>query len=394
MFNVRRLLLVFTACLLFGWAATGLVRAVNDEPPAPPAAQGLQLKIDRPNQPTQDAVAGFSTVRMRIPTGSIELDLNRVRSLVIESVDGEVVTGTAEMTDHSRLHGQILTASLPTTVGTATEPLPLTEGLKVTFVHPKQTGLTAALIGLLTLTVMEIVLGIDNVIFLAIVAGKLPPPQQPLARRIGLAAALGTRLLLLASLYWLMGATRPLFTLPDLPFLHDPEARGISVRDLVLLLGGLFLIAKSTKEIHNKIEHADGGAGVAKKTATFLWVILEIAVIDIIFSLDSVITAVGMVEDLWVMIVAMLVAVGVMIAFAEPIARFVDKNPSIKVLALSFLILIGALLVAESLGQHLDKGYIYFAMAFSVVIELINMRLRPKGVSPAPAGGTSAEATG
>jgi predicted tellurium resistance membrane protein TerC len=224
---------------------------------------------------------------------------------------------------------------------------------------------------------MEIVLGVDNIIFLAIIAAKLPEKQQPKARRIGLIAALGTRLLLLASLWLLMAATRPLFTLPELPFLHDPEARSISARDLVLLLGGLFLIGKSTKEIREKIEHANSGSGPAKKVASFAAVIVQIAIIDIIFSLDSVITAVGMVEDLWVMIVAMLVAVGVMVVFAEPISRFVDKNPSIKVLALSFLILIGMLLVAESLGQHMDKGYIYFAMAFSVVIELINMRLRP-----------------
>jgi len=177
-----------------------------------------------------------------------------------------------------------------------------------------------------------------------------------------------------------MGATKPLFTLPELPFLNDPEARGISIRDLVLFLGGLFLVAKSTKEIHEKVAKSDDGPKAGKKTANFWSVIVQIAIIDIIFSLDSVVTAVGMVEELWIMITAMLIAVAVMVIFAEPISRFVDRNPSIKILALSFLILIGALLVAEGLGQHIDKGYIYFAMAFAVVIEFINMKLRPKTI--------------
>ena len=378
--NARRLLSLFVA----GLVIASVVGAGDPPADAPPGE--LKIQIERPNEPSADGVARFRTLRMQVSAGAIDFDLHKVRSLVIDSVDEGVVSASVELTDHSRMHGQLLTRELPVTVGDATAPLPLAEGLKVKFLHPKKTGLTAALIGLLTLTVMEIVLGIDNIIFLAIVAGKLPPPQQPLARRIGLLAALGTRLLLLFTLTWLMAATKPLFTLPDLPFLHDPEARGISVRDLVLLLGGLFLIGKSTKEIHEKIEHAEAGPSPAKKAAGFAAVIVQIAVIDIIFSLDSVITAVGMVEDLWVMVVAMLLAVGVMVAFAEPISRFVDKNPSIKLLALSFLILIGALLVAESLGQHIDKGYIYFAMAFAVVIELINMRLR-KAEAVAPPNG-------
>jgi predicted tellurium resistance membrane protein TerC len=376
--NVRRFLIVFTGCLLFGWAASGLVRAVADDPASPPPPDGLKVEIEQAGQPPREAVAAFRTLRLKMTAGTIDLDLSKVKSVVVESVEAEVVTASVEMSDHSRMHGQLLTPELPVVADGKTEKLPLTEGLKVKFLHPRQTGLVAALIGLFTLTIMEIVLGIDNIIFLAIVAGKLPEPQQPKARRIGLAAALGTRLLLLAFLSWLMGATKPLFTLPDLPFLHDPEARGVSIRDLVLLVGGLFLIGKSTKEIHEKIEHAEAGPSAPKKLASFASVIAQIAVIDIIFSLDSVITAVGMVEDLWVMVVAMLLAVAVMVVFAEPISRFVEKNPSIKLLALSFLILIGALLVAESLGQHIDKGYIYFAMAFAVVIELINMRLRPK----------------
>lgn len=378
--NARRLLLLFVA----GLVIAAVVGAGDPPADAPPGE--LKIQIERAGQPTADGVARFATLRLKVAAGTIDLDLGKVKSLVIETADDLTVTATAEMTDHSRMHGLLLTRELPVTTGGTTAPLPLAEGLKVKFLHPRQTGLAAALIGLLTLTIMEIVLGIDNIIFLAIVAGKLPPPQQPLARRIGLIAALGTRLLLLFTLTWLMAATKPLFVLPDLPFLHDPEARGISVRDLVLFLGGLFLIGKSTKEIHEKIEHADAGPSVAKKVAGFAAVIVQIAIIDIIFSLDSVITAVGMVEDLWVMVVAMLLAVGVMVAFAEPISRFVDRNPSIKLLALSFLILIGALLVAESLGQHIDKGYIYFAMAFAVVIELVNMRLRKPPAAPPPTG--------
>jgi predicted tellurium resistance membrane protein TerC len=375
--NVRRFFAVFLSCLVVGALLTGA-----GEPTGTSTGEELQLKVDRPDANTVDAAAGFRSFRLRSQYGELDVDLHKVHTLTVDKVtvtaDRTEVHATAEMSDHSRLSGQLLTTEFPVTVDGKADTLTPVEGLKIKFVHPKSTGLVAALVGLLTLTVMEIVLGIDNIIFLAIVAAKLPEPQQPLARRIGLAAALGTRLLLLGTLWLLVGATRPLFTIPELPFLQDPEARGISVRDLVLLIGGLFLIGKSTKEIREKIEHADAGPNAAKKAASFVSVILQIAIIDIIFSLDSVITAVGMVEELWVMILAMVIAVGVMVAFAEPISRFVDKNPSIKVLALSFLILIGVLLVAEGLGQHVDKGYIYFAMAFAVVIELINMRLRPK----------------
>jgi predicted tellurium resistance membrane protein TerC len=242
-------------------------------------------------------------------------------------------------------------------------------------------SLVAILLGLLTLTAMEIVLGVDNVIFLAIIAGKLPKEQQPKARRLGLAAALGTRILLLGSLWLLLGLTAPLFTLPDLGILQDMEAREVSGRDLILLAGGLFLIGKSTREMHAKIEEAKAARAAAPaatpaKPASFAWTIVTIAVIDIVFSLDSVVTAVGMVEQIWVMITAMVLSMLVMLYFAGRIAEFVDRHPTIKVLALSFLILIGVLLVAEGLGQHVDKGYIYVAMGFAFVVELINMKIR------------------
>ena len=375
--NPRRLLAVFVAALLVCWVGSGVVRAVGGGDADPPPAGKTAVKVERPKAEAVEGTAEFAAFRIKAAYGTVELDVSKVKSVTLE-VEGEEVTASVELLDHSRMTGKLFTPSFPVTLGGKAESLAPASGLKLTFLHPKSTGLVAALIGLFTLTLMEIVLGVDNIIFLAIVAGKLPVAQQRKARRIGLAAALGTRLLLLFSLSLLMGATKSLFVLPELPFLHDPEARGVSARDLVLLIGGLFLIGKSTKEIREKIEHADAGPGAAKKAASFGMVILQIALIDIIFSLDSVITAVGMVEDLWVMITAMVLAVLVMVAFAEPISRFVDKNPSIKVLALSFLILIGVLLVAEGLGQHVDKGYIYFAMAFAVVIELINMRLRPK----------------
>ena len=353
-------------------------------PPAPgeaAAAHDLKIKIEREKQPALDGEAKFHSFRIQSNYGQLDVDLGRVHALGIERIEDDKVFATVEMNDHSRMSGELYSKELPVVLDGKTENLKLEPNLKVTFLHPKNTGLIAVLIGLLTLCVMEIVLGIDNVIFLAIIAGKLPAEQQPLARRIGLGVALGTRILLLFTLSLLMAATKPLFTMPELPFLVGPEARGISIRDLVLVAGGLFLIYKSVREIHDKVEHANSKETKAKKAATFGMVIFQIALIDIIFSLDSVITAVGMVEELWVMVVAMVVAAGVMVAFADPISNFVEKNPSIKVLALSFLILIGALLVAEGFGQHIDKGYIYSAMAFAVIIEFINMRLRPKPVT-------------
>jgi len=242
------------------------------------------------------------------------------------------------------------------------------------------------LIALVTLSVMEIVLGIDNIIFIAIIAGRVAPEKRARARQLGLLLALGTRLILLFSLTWVMSLKDGLFMLPDLSFLHmSEEARAISGRDLILLIGGLFLIAKSVHEIHEKLEgeeeHASGGPS---KVASFGYTLAQIAVVDIIFSLDSVITAIGMVREdqLWVMITAMVIAVGVMMAFAGSVSNFVDKHPTVKMLALSFLILIGVILLAEGCGQHIDKGYVYFAMAFSVVVELLNIRLRKKPTKP------------
>ena len=393
--NFRRFLLTAGLCLVAAFAINGVVKAVGDPAPnaAPaPAGHVLKVKVQRPNQPETDGVARFESVKLKVSNGTLDLDLTKVEALTVEGKDDNGhLRAAADLADHSRVGGQLLSTELrvsATEADPAGEPLALEAGLKVKFLHDKPTGLLAALIGLLTLTIMEVVLGIDNVIFLAIVAGKLPQHQQKMARRIGLGAALGTRLLLLCTLSFLMGMTAPLFTIPDLPFLHDPEARGISFRDLILLVGGLFLVGKSVKEIHEKIDEARGGhkEGAGKKAAGFVAAIIQIAIIDIIFSLDSVITAVGMVDDLWVMVTAVIVAVGIMLVFAEPISAFVDKNPTVKLLALSFLILIGVLLLAESLGQHVDKGYIYFAMGFAVVIEVLNIRMRPKKAEPAPAG--------
>jgi predicted tellurium resistance membrane protein TerC len=228
-------------------------------------------------------------------------------------------------------------------------------------------------ISLATLAAMEIVLGVDNIVFLTILAGKLPRAQQPLARRLGLGAALGTRLALLFAITWLMGLTSDLFFV---------LGKGMSGRDLILGAGGLFLIAKATFEIHDKLEVGHEERAARGGRASFGWTILQIAILDIVFSLDSVITAVGMAQHLEVMVVAMVVAVGVMLVFAGAIGRFVDDHPTVKMLALSFLILIGVMLVAEALDQHIPRGYVYFAMAFSLGVELLNLRLRGKAESP------------
>ncbi len=227
-------------------------------------------------------------------------------------------------------------------------------------------------IALVTLTVLEIVLGIDNVIFISILAGKLPAGQQKRARRVGLALAMITRLLLLFSLTWLIGLTAPLFAVIG----HE-----VSGRDLILLLGGLFLIAKATHEIHDKLE-GESGTRAAKTAASFGGVIVQIMLLDVVFSLDSVITAVGMVRVLWVMAAAIVIAVGVMLISVEAIAGFVERHPTIKMLALSFLLLIGFSLVAESLGREIPKGYLYFAMGFSVMVELLNLRVMKKHGQP------------
>lgn len=232
-------------------------------------------------------------------------------------------------------------------------------------------------ISLFTLTALEIVLGIDNVIFISILAGKLPEENQAKARKLGLSLALVTRVLLLLSLTWIMGLTKPLFALP---VLNQP----ISGRDLVLLIGGLFLIWKSVREVHEKLEDADGHATTGRAVASFAGVIVQILLLDIVFSLDSVITAVGMADNIGVMIAAVIIALGVMLAAAERISTFVNRHPTLKMLALSFLILIGVTLVAEGLGQHIPKGYIYFSMTFAFGVEILNLKLRSKQKTSKP----------
>ena len=226
-------------------------------------------------------------------------------------------------------------------------------------------------LSLLTLTALEIVLGIDNVIFISILAGKLPPEQQARARKLGLSLALITRVLLLMSLTWIMGLTQPLFTLPLV-------RQDISGRDLVLLVGGLFLIWKSVREVHEKLEEDDGHLTAGRARVSFAGVIVQILLLDIVFSLDSVITAVGMANVLWVMVAAVVIALGVMLAFAGAISDFVNRHPTLKMLALSFLILIGVTLIGEGMGFHIPKGYIYFSMAFAFGVELLNLKLRAK----------------
>ena len=222
-------------------------------------------------------------------------------------------------------------------------------------------------VSLLTLTAMEVVLGIDNVIFISILAGKLPPEQQPTARRIGLALALVLRLALLFAISWVMGLTAPFFSVLDKAF---------SGRDLILLGGGLFLVGKATHEIHDKLEVAHEGRSRSSGASAFWLILAQILVLDVVFSLDSVITAVGMAQHVPVMVVAMVISVAVMLAFAGRIGDFVHRHPSMKILALSFLLLIGVMLIADGMGQHIGKGYIYFAMAFSLGVELMNMRIR------------------
>jgi predicted tellurium resistance membrane protein TerC len=230
----------------------------------------------------------------------------------------------------------------------------------------------ATWLSLITLTAMEIVLGIDNVIFISILTDKLPPGQQPLARRLGLSLALILRLALLFAITWVMGLTDPLLTLIGKEF---------SGRDLILLGGGLFLIVKATREIHENLEVVHKPREAPSGRSAFTIILVQILALDIVFSLDSVITAVGMAQHIAVMVIAMVVAVGVMLAFSASIAAFVNRHPSMKMLALSFLLLIGVVLVADGMGQHVGKGYIYFAMAFSFGVELLNMRVRGK---PAP----------
>lgn len=263
-------------------------------------------------------------------------------------------------------------------------------------------------IALLALTAMEIVLGIDNIVFITIVSSKLPKDQQPLARKLGLALALISRLLLLFALFWMVngeGFQQRLFSLTDMGIPegvierlavtesphnshidqavldeinheHFVEANDVSWKDLILFLGGLFLVGKSVYEIHDAFGH--GGEHSVGGGKAFAGVLIQIALLDIVFSLDSVITAVGMVENVWVMVASIILAVTVMLIFAEPVSRFVESHPTLKILALSFLILIGVMLIAEGVGAHMDKGYIYFAMFFALIVEVINISLRGK----------------
>ena len=222
---------------------------------------------------------------------------------------------------------------------------------------------------LLTLTVLEIVLGIDNIIFIAILAGKLPPSQRDRARRTGLFLAMFIRIALLMSIVWVMSLTRPFVTIFGFP---------LSGRSLILAGGGLFLIYKSTREIHENLEGADTDHTPRRAAVSFAGIIVQILLLDIVFSLDSVITAVGMAEDLAVMVLAVIIAVGVMLLSAGAISDFVDRHPTVKMLALSFLLLIGVSLIGEGLDQHIPKGYIYFAMGFSIFVEMINLRVRAR----------------
>ena len=229
-----------------------------------------------------------------------------------------------------------------------------------------------AWIAFFTLVALELVLGVDNVIFISILASKLPTAQQQKARVTGLALAVLSRVLLLFSLSWIIGLSAPLFSL----FGYE-----ISGRDVILILGGLFLLGKSTYEIHQKLEGEEGHTS-ARVKASFLSVIVQVLLLDVVFSLDSVITAVGMVDQLEIMVAAVVIAAGVMIVLAKPLGDFVDRHPTIKILALSFLLLIGFTLIVEGLHQHIPKGYIYFAMGFSVFVEMLNLRMRKSDAAP------------
>ena len=226
-------------------------------------------------------------------------------------------------------------------------------------------------ISLVTLAVLEIVLGVDNLVFIAILSDRLPAHQRPLARRLGLAFALLTRLMLLATLAWIVGLTQPVLTL---------FGQEISWRDIILIGGGIFLIVKSTHEIHGSLEGEEEahGSAVGRAAASFAGVVIQIGIIDIVFSLDSVITAVGMVRELWIMVTAVVLAMIVMLAAANPLSDFVSRHPTVKMLALAFLLLIGTALIADGFGFHIPKGYIYAAMGFSVLVEALNMAARRK----------------
>jgi predicted tellurium resistance membrane protein TerC len=390
--SVGLAVLVFTA-----------VRPLFAQPPAPAAPPAADEPA--PFQKVRvEPSGGGATVEGKLKLAAItlktEIGINTIYLTHIKRITFQMSPegkgqDTIQLIDKSVVRGRVADEVFVVEIPGGEARLKRSEVREIRVVGEEKLPLTAILLGLVTLTTMEIILGVDNIIFLAIIAGKLPKEQQPRARKIGLAAALGTRIALLLSLSFLLGLTAPIFTLPELGFLHDVEAREVSWRDVILLAGGLFLIGKSTYEMHEKLEHAKAERSGQPVTApavaaSFAKTIIMIAIIDIVFSLDSVITAVGMVEQVWVMIVAMVIAMLVMLYFAGPIADFVDRHPTIKVLALSFLILIGVMLVAEGLGQHMDKGYIYAAMAFAVVVEMVNMKIHgPK--KPKDANGAKSE---
>ena len=233
-------------------------------------------------------------------------------------------------------------------------------------------------LALVTLAALEIVLGIDNLVFLAILTERLPPEQRAAGRKVGLALALGTRLALLAALAWIVSLTQPVLRLAGLD---------LSWRDLILIAGGLFLLVKATREIHEEMESAEGGDAARAPTARFLATVVQIALVDIIFSLDSVITAVGMVEQLWVMVTAVVAAMAIMLVASTPLAQFVSAHPTVKMLALSFLLMIGVFLIADGLHFHIPKGYLYFSLGFSIAVEAFNHRVRrrrPRSRRPGP----------
>jgi len=386
--QVRRVLAVFAAGVAASLVLSWSVRGDEAPGPAPGAAPaGVGVEIERLDG---SKVAGrFAAPLLKFQTrhGVIDLDVSKVKRLDLTPpvAPETTVTANVTLTDQSHMAGPLLSEAITIDApGTGPVTLRFADLSEVKFLQPRDTSLVGLGVGLLTLTVMEIVLGVDNIIFLAILAGRLPEEQRPRARKIGLAAALGTRLLLLFGLSTLMDLNKPIFTLPEMPFLDTVEARGVSWRDVVLLVGGMFLIGKSVFEMHEKVESARSGTDAPAPRASFVRVIVMMALFDIVFSLDSVITAVGMVEEIWVMVAAMIVSSLVMLGFSGPISRFVDKHPTIKVLALSFLVLIGVILVAEGMGQHINKGYIYFAMAFAVGVEFVNLQLRGDGEGKAP----------
>ena len=362
----RRAGLVLAVALLAGWA----LRADPPAGPAAPPADGYEADVLLHDGTRLDkARVTLTAVRLQDDDGTHEYPADRVLLLDLSNDAGRV-SATVTKRNKSQERGTLLTPDVPLVVAGQPRTLPAAQVAQIRFRHPKDHSLLAVLVGLLTLTLLEIVLGVDNIVLLAIYVDKVEPGRQRAARLFGLGGALVTRLALLATLSWLVGLTRPL-------------AFGFSARDLILFFGGLFLIYKAAKEVREKVqEHraavaaGDGPPGPPRKHANFWWTIVQLAAIDILFSLDSVITAVGLVDELWVMATAVILSVCIMLAAAKPIGDFVNRRPTVKVLALSFLVLIGALLVAEGLGQHLDKGYIYFAMGFAVSMELINARLR------------------